>query len=471
MREKVTNFFKLHEKNIKYYTASSVVSLLAAFVICSLFFYNRIVILWKDPINSAFLLTCLSVTLLFVATAVLCNKKPCIFRCARSIFTVFQKDKLTLCGLICGAVVFILIFCYTVRMPLDYGAHTNLAVSFDFSKLVDSLNENSYPLWHIFVKLFSLLLPVPHKYCAALTSALFVLLTYRVTEKLIRELASNSFAKSFAPLFAAALTFVQPIYIPWFNKEQVFGQGSPNVFYNPTTIAAKPFAILCVYLLLKLWEKRKANEISVTDYVRLAVFALLSVVAKPSAIQVILPTLSIFLLCYLVYSKGKAFMFCLKTALAWLPALSWMAVVFYLSFVSQSTSDGNSIALSFFNVWSVYSPCIPVSILLAALFPLAVFAVFGRNGTDLGKQGTLFGAVCLLMGILEYGLIMETGDRMLHGNFSWGYIIGLGVFWTFATGHLLELKGQSRKKPLWIILTALFAVHLVFGIYYFVNTI
>lgn len=44
------------------------------------------------------------------------------------------------------------------------------------------------------------------------------------------------------------LMFVQPIYIPWFNSLLFLGQGTPNIWDNPTNAATYPFTLLSAYI-------------------------------------------------------------------------------------------------------------------------------------------------------------------------------------------------------------------------------
>lgn len=90
--------------------------------------------------------------------------------------------------------------------------------------------------------------------------------------------------------------------------------------------------------------------------------------AKPSFAQVCSPAVGIYILYMLIKTKGCSFAFFLKTIVSWVPAVVWIGIIYYLSFISETNSDGNGVVLSFFDVWSVYSPCIPISILLAAFF-------------------------------------------------------------------------------------------------------
>lgn len=81
----------------------------------------------------------------------------------------------------------------------------------------------------------------------------------------------------------------------------------------------------------------------------------------------------------------------------------------------------------------------------------------------------------VLIGVFEYGFLMESGGRMLHGNFSWGYIVSLGVIWTYATGmlvaHISDVKGATLRTRGWAVALMAFLAHFLFGIYYYFTTL
>lgn len=451
---------------------ATLASLVLSFVFSSLLTYNKVFDIETEKLSIPFVLVFAGLFIAFMGCILLFKRYSAIPRYLKSIFTVFEKSPPSLSSLVLGAVVFFLTFHLTLTMPVDYGFHTGLASSIDFSDLKGIFVKYSTPLWHIFTRAFSLIFNMPAEYAAALTSSLLVLLTYRITLGIIRENTHNEFAKKYAPYFSAMLMFVQPIYLPWFNEHQIYGQGSPNIIHNPTNITAKPFAIISAYLIVKLLQKLKNGEkIQGTEYIKLSLFMFISVLAKPSAIQVIMPAVAIILLIELIKSKGKIISTFIKTAAACIPAFAWMLFSFYLNFISDPSGSSGGLTLSFFKVWRAFSDCIPLSILLVTLFPLAEIAVYRKSKTDLNKLGILFSIVTLIIGIAEYGFIMETGYRQYHGNFSWGYNIALGLFWTFATSHLLEKAEDKEKGSKWSILCTLFVIHFLCGAYYYFSVL
>lgn len=457
----------------KYYLSATLFSIILSFVFSSLFAYNKIFVIGTDAVTAPFCIWFSVILILSLGVFILFKKRPRVLQISKQIFTVYEKGNANFSALVCGTVVFFLAFHLAMQTPVDYGFHIELASSFDFRDIKGIILKYSNPLWHVFVRIFNLVLGMPPIYSAALTTSLLTVLTYHATHCIIRETANTPFAEKYAPLFSAMLMFVQPIYLPWFNDHQIYGQGSPNIMHNPTNIAAKPFAIICAYLIVKLLLKIQKNEkIEATEYVRLSLFMLISIVAKPSAIQVILPAFAIFLLITLIKSRGATIIICIKSAVACIPSFLWMLFTFYLNFISDVAENPGGIALSFFDVWKAFSDCIPLSILLVTLFPIAeIIAFYKKSEFNLNKLGVLFAVATVIIGIMEYAFIMETGDRQYHGNFSWGYNIALGLLWTFATSHLLENADKKDKGAAWGIVCTLFITHFIFGAYYYITLI
>ena len=148
-----------------------------------------------------------------------------------------------------------------------------------------------------------------------------------------------------------------------------------------------------------------------------------------------------------------------------------MLFTFYLNFISDVSGSSDGIALSFFDVWREFSNCILLSILLVTLFPLVEIAVYRKGDLNTNKLGVILGVVAVIIGIMEYAFIMETGDRQYHGNFSWGYNIALGILWTFTTSHLLDNSDKKDKGTTWGVVCSLFIVHFICGMYYYFSLV
>lgn len=75
------------------------------------------------------------------------------------------------------------------------------------------------------------------------------------------------------------------------------GQGSPNTWHNPNNFMVKPFAIVIFLAVFRILEDIiERRTIEKKRFIKIAIFAELSVFEKPSFLQGFLPALVIYLL-------------------------------------------------------------------------------------------------------------------------------------------------------------------------------
>lgn len=388
----------------------------------------------------------------------------------RNLFRVFEVSSgADAVHMICGTFVFFALYMLIIKFPCDYPSHTHLAVNvFDWRSLGESILDQPYPVWHIMVNLLYKVFHIPYDYAAALTSASLYTMEYCVIRKIIMQLNREVLERRqwMVDVFSALLMFSQPVYVPWFNQEQYIGQGSHNVWHNPTITACYPFALICTYLFVKM-IREDSGDIHMVDYVRFGFFLLLSVLAKPCFIQVFLPAAAVALLVLLFRTNGKSLLFTIKFACGCIPACLWCVLILFLSFVFQDTADNNGIGFGFFDVWRLYTPNVAVSLLLALLFPLAYLVLQNRNIKN--KLSMSFAWLCLLSGVLEYGLLKETGSRFSDGNFSWGYSISLTILYVFTASDFFGSLADRKRKAAVCIPVIVITLQVLFGVRYYLE--
>ena len=390
----------------------------------------------------------------------------------KSLFRVFEPEKkFDTAHIICGLFVFISIYLLVInrRQPnADYTAHIDTAMNFNWSNPMENLTREASPLWHMIVSLLNKVFYIPELYAAAMTSAMICTAEYFIIRKIIiafnKEIAVAKI--KLIDILALTMMYLQPIYIKWFNPEQYLGQGTPNVWHNPTTICCYPFALICVYLFVKMLQSFKnKEEIHLIDYMRSGIYLFLSVTAKPAFIQIFAPAVAAVFVIMLIKTKGKGFFFELKYFLSCIPAGLYCIAIFMIAFVSEDTSEGNTVAIGFFNIWRTNTMSIPVSMMLGLGFPIAYFAVQRRNIGN--KVPYYFSLLCLLFGFLETSFLYETGDRMYHGNFGWGYLIGMTLIFCYTAADWL--KPLLEKKKTMIFPLVVYCLHLICGFRYYIE--
>ena len=283
-----------------------------------------------------------------------------------------------------------------------------------------------------------------------------------------------------AALAATALSFASAIYVPWFNAKPYLGQGSPNPWHNPTTLIVRPIGLLIVMIVMGECLRvqrggfRKKNGLRVWKGVLIAVLLLLSNLSKPSFVQIFYPAIFLLMFLWLFVYRGRNFPLGMQLLVCCLPSCALMGAQFFSAFYSGSNSDAAGVVFAPFKVAGLYTDNIAVSILLVIAFPLltCLFSIFRRtfDWTD------FFAWLMLLVGMAEKFLLAESGSRMTHGNFNWGYILGLYFIW-FSGIRLFTLwahslnEGAGGVKKAVSIMTfslcgAVLGLHLLSGIYY-----
>ena len=260
-----------------------------------------------------------------------------------------------------------------------------------------------------------------------------------------------------------AILFVTSLYCPLLSKHIFMGNGTPNPYHNATYMATRPFTVISFFLAAELLLTCKNGKL---HYGKLAVFSLvtaLSTYTKPSYVFVFVPAYGLLLLFDLCQSKFSCFKNVMRIGLSFLPTFA-LLVFQYCSVFDRGASSG--IGLGYNVVWSHYTDFWPKSVLLGIAFPLYVLLFHLKDLKT--KFYYRLAWLMLACGLGEALLLYEKGDRLLHGNFDWGYYHGM--FFVFVVSILIVLT-QDKDKKLWYKLGAgaLLTAHLAAGIYFFIR--
>jgi hypothetical protein len=256
---------------------------------------------------------------------------------------------------------------------------------------------------------------------AALIMSFFIALNAYIIYRLFMYLlAGYSTNMSLCMLLAMAAIIVTPIYLPFFNVKLYLGQGSPNVWHNPTYILMKPFSYLAFFFIARLFME---SDRVWSRLALVSVFFVLSAVAKPSFIIVFLPTVVIYSLLRGPWDiKMHARLF-----LTFLPVVGLLVYQYIVAY--QSTNS--QLIFDFLGVWRLWSPFIPVSIMLALAFPLSVLVIrpFSKGHDNAYLTLAWTG---LMVSMFQLAVLAESGPRYMHSNFFWGYNISQDLLFIFS---------------------------------------
>ncbi len=374
----------------------------------------------------------------------------------------------------------------TAFVGVDYSIHVAKLEGFDFSETAAYLREHPEPLWHLSVAAVHKLLALPVfakiplvtgslQQAAALTSGAYYALMYLVSCQIIK-LFETEVKRPLLSFVCFCLHTAAALYVPFFNETPYLGQGSPNVWHNPTTIGVKWVALIVFMLtaaeLTRMVKTDFKKHVRILPGILIAVLMVVSNLYKPSLVMVYYPAIFILCLVWLVHYRGRNFLHCLELFVICLPSLALMIRQYMLSFGGSGTGGGLEIAP--FKTASLYTPNVLISTLLLLAFPLFMLLV-----TMIGKHMDMadwFGWLMLLAGLAEKLLLAETGERASHGNFSWGYLLAVYFVWFLAirdymclwqTRSLYAVRVlRVRDHVLCFFATVLLTLHVLSGAYY-----
>ncbi len=359
----------------------------------------------------------------------------------------------------------------TALVGLDYNPHEDIALELTLRDPITLFKEHPEPLWHIMTKIVHKILQCKIEVAAGVVSGLCIVMTYVIAYFAIRKEVPGLKSSEIAAL-DFVLNVVSAIYVPFFNKYPYLGQGSPNIWHNPTSIAVKPFALFAFVLFSDMvMESRKSDfekNIPLGKAIAAAILLILTCLAKPCFVQVFYPAIFTLMVLWLIMYKGKNFKTALQLFLVCLPSLIVMIMQLVIAFYT-SGGESEGIAIMPFVVAGARTPSILISTILLLAFPV-VMLVLAAIRKSL-NWGDALGWFMVLWGLIWRLFLVEKGERLYHGNFSWGYMLAVFLgFYTAVKNYLKlyfrdQMTGNKRGFG-FILATFVLALHFISGLYY-----
>lgn len=358
----------------------------------------------------------------------------------------------------------------------DYYIHMTYAVNLkrEFINLFTSTSEFPlYPMWHILVNLgykISRLIfgnMLGPEYSAAFVTAVVNGLVYLTTEKILARYKCQG-----SEFIAFGLSFVMPYVIPhWHHQVFYFAQSSPVIWHNPTNMIVKLFSLAGFFLIIHILRKiDERKTISRKDHLALTAVIVLSVMAKPSFFQGIVPALGLYILIRLIRTKFAEFREYFLLCACFIPG--FLIILFQYLFSFYIEKGGEGIGIGWMEVAKMYYSNPWVHFLLAQFFPICYILV---NLKKAGKSPEIrLGVLYVICTWLEFSLLYEKGIRMYDGNFEWALCLAYAALWTSASIMFFrDWQAMDLPKP-WIrlknaILFVIWQIHIVFGIIFLYN--
>lgn len=350
-------------------------------------------------------------------------------------------------------------------MGSDYSAHVHWAEQLHRANMISYFQEYPYFMWHLTVRIFYKIFGMPMNYAAAVVSALVNVVVYLITAEIIKRYKVDK-----SGVISFCLMLVGPLYMPWFNPNYYVGQSTPNTWHNPTNLMVKPFAVCCFFIILRvLTDIRNEKKIKGSLWAVLSVLIFLSVLAKPSFCQGIIPGLGVYLIFICIKDRFRNIKQYICLCLTFVPGVFLMLnqVLLYWG------KDGirGTIGISWLDVLSYYTPNAYISMLLSYCFPLLYLVLNWKKVLE--RTDIQFGICYMAMAWLEAALLYESVGKY-NGNFGWASLLASFILWIIITICFCEDIHHFRMddKMLLIkntVLIIVFSIHLLCGCWYAYN--
>ena len=375
-------------------------------------------------------------------------------------------------------------FFYRQVMPRDGIFYSDMEAYILETQGLESGYEFPYRLFFWVSRVWTIFLSpaVAVAFTTMLCNSAAVILTKYYFDKNLQKYARqegivwNTAWELVSTLAVFSLFFVSMVYSP--RGTAFFGFGyryrcmgilTPNPYWNATYLAVRPLTIATFFLGIDLLAEYE-TVLSWKKVTAFGVLVFLCTFTKPSFTFILVPTGAIILLYRLLKNKGKTWKNTLLFCLSLLPTGVLLLYQFSNVFTgTNSHAEETGIGFELFKAWHVYSNNIPLSLVMALAFPIAVLVLNMRQMKNDG--GVRLAWQLWLTGFLTFLICYEKGFRFSHMNFSWGYMHGL--FFVFMVSILqmirnLMRKGTLSKRLMSVPEIVLFAYHLICGIVFFV---
>ncbi|MBQ9334756.1 MAG: hypothetical protein IJS12_10530 [Lachnospiraceae bacterium] len=278
-------------------------------------------------------------------------------------------------------------------------------------------------------------------------------------------------SERYAVLAGTALSFAWPISTKYsfFLGDALFGCPLERVFltsgataldHNLTYLFVKPFALLAVYLFVRMLES-DVNRQFLGNLVTFAIVLFVSVIAKPNFYQAFAPAGVGAVLVYLRRRGWGVLGRCVMIAVSYLPATIWV--------IWSMRYKLHPYAVSPFEGITIFGDGTPVVIVLSRAIVFCIFISCCCIVYRHRESWLEFGWLVYLFGAGEFLLLIEPAEPETL-SMSGGYNISMYILFFTAIIAAWKLYAERRNKLLFGTGNTLLAVHSLLGVAVFVIT-
>lgn len=235
---------------------------------------------------------------------------------------------------------------------------------------------------------------------------------------------------------------VLPVYCPSVNSMMAIGNQGVGVWHNSTYTGVKLF----IPILLLNIHAIFMDGVKVKNYIGFMIALFLGTWMKPSIFLCAAPAIFTMWLLALIQKKMNM----QKTLALGGTLLPTILILFmqYRAVYGEKTSDAGSIAIVPFYIFQRGLAEHPIlAIVQSLLFPVFILISLFRYLRK--EKAWAFCWFMVLFAYLEMLLFVETGERIDHGNWAWGALLGnYGLFLLAIAYFVQQLLQKEYKKDL-----------------------
>jgi len=259
-------------------------------------------------------------------------------------------------------------------------------------------------------------------------------------------------------MIVAPIIFISP-------DTYYFGYFSPHVYHNPTTPLMHPFGLVSFIFAIYIFTRRIPPARQSKWYARLMLLNVLSILAKPSFMIILLPSLALLTL----YRMVK------REFIPWRVLLLGIVIpsgglILIQTFGLNADAQRNMIIapLELFAAWArSFDPqadeLLGLKFFASIAFPLVVYLVYWRKTS----KELIFNMAWVMMAVASaYAYLIVHEGRTVTGDFVWSAQFAVLLLFMVATRFLFQQINDSEKWKLWVT-WAIFAIHVVAGIFWY----
>ncbi|WP_397451931.1 hypothetical protein [Pseudomonas sp. NA-150] len=380
----------------------------------------------------------------------------------KKAFSPWTKFKATV---VCNSHIFLSAAIATILFSVPFYGYlvnntrtTDMWVHLEYAQQIGALSDIKSPhfLYQLLLKLLHFIFGISYENATVLALALCyggmaAILCYSFHKTSVNKSKFWILVLIPSTVLIASHIFIQSA----FQHNFYYGYVAPIVYHNPTQNLSKLISLLIMTIYYSVIISNSATRKGLLK-LALPILIILSALAKPSFLIVFLPCAAAVELYRFIFSSRRQAVY--NFILIAMPAVT--ALIFQYLMTFSSPQAGNGLAFAPFLVYGGASDVIS-KLPGALLFPLVTLCI--AVATRRLTPRLIFSWFMLVVGLGISFCVVESGPRMMQGNFAW---TGQTVIFLLYAESAFFLFSQPFNRA-WAGWTALIP-HVACGVVWFI---